>query len=144
MEPARLKIETTILDRFMPGRYRFVKLQSPSEAHLLAALRTSAGNSYQVMILLKDDYPACVPRAYLMGPERLKTHRGKLLASLETSHDMHLLDPRNGMPRLCHYKPENWHPNVTLYKVALKCLIWLEAYENHMLTGKPITHYVGD
>ena len=44
--------------------------------------------------------------------------------------------------QLCHYSDAVWHSNVTLYKVALKCLVWLNAYDGHLRTGEPLDYFL--
>jgi len=142
MDPTRYRIEKTILEHNFPRRFAFVDEQNPASFSLRLGLRCASGHAYQVRIRIPPDFPNSIPRAYVMTPADLRDHRGQGLAGQSPSHPMHLLSPEDGRVQLCHYRPENWHPNVTLYKVALKCLIWLEAYENHLLSGQPVDHFV--
>ncbi|MBN2068489.1 MAG: hypothetical protein JW739_02525 [Opitutales bacterium] len=141
MDKQRYNIEYAILQRNFPGRFLFKK--KGQELSLDMGMKTSAGKVYRIEIRIPRDYPASVPIVLLNYPDTLRTYRGELLADISPSHAMHTLAPQAGVLQLCHYKLENWHPNVTLYKVALKCLIWLEAYENHLTTGRPLTEYLG-
>lgn len=142
MNPARFRIEQTILERHFPRRFAFEKMDAPADFALRLGLRCSSGRAYQLRLRIPPDYPASMPRAYVMTPEDLRDHGGRRLVQHSPSHDMHLLSPEGNQIQLCHYRLENWHANVTLYRVALKCLVWLEAYENHLLTGRPLTHYL--
>ena len=58
------------------------------------------------------------------------------------SASMHTLSSENGWTRICHYGCNSWTPNVSLYKVYIKCRLWLEMYETHLRTGKPIDYYL--
>lgn len=143
MDNTRYKIERTVLDRNFPGRFTFINGTSARQGYLDLNLRTSAARDYRLKIMIPRDYPSSVPEVYLVRPEILRTSRGTNLADISPSHPMHTLKPMGNYNQLCHYKAENWHANVTLYKVALKCLIWLEAYEQHLRTGKPLIHFLG-
>ncbi|MBM3879458.1 MAG: hypothetical protein FJ387_07015 [Verrucomicrobia bacterium] len=142
MDSTRYRIEKTILEQNFSRRSAFVDRYNPETFSLRVGLKCSSGQAYQLRIRIPPDYPNSIPRAYVMTPADLRDRAGQSLAQRSPSHDMHLLSPDGNQIQLCHYKPANWHPNVTLYKVALKCLVWLEAYENHMLTGKPIDHFL--
>lgn len=137
----RLKFERLALDFGFPRRYVFHNLGSSSE-WLEVGLRTNAGNTYRLRVLL-DDFPIKCPKVFVFQPNNLKDYNGKLLKDYGASATMHLLSPDSqGNIRLCHYSPLNWHPNVTLYKVVLKCLIWLNCYDGHLSNGDPIDYYL--
>jgi hypothetical protein len=56
---------------------------------------------------------------------------------------MHTLAPSgNGMVQICHWRDARWHSNILLFKVFLKGLIWIEAYEQHLATGRPLADFV--
>ena len=143
MEPVRLRIEAQILERHFPGRHAFRDALGPGGGFLDLDLRSSAGRLYRVRMDLQPDYPAAVPRVFLRDPRDLVTREGWSLVEQSPSHRMHTLQPVDGCLQLCHYRRENWHSNVTLYKVALKCLLWIEAFENHLKTGRPLVDYLG-
>lgn len=143
MNAARLNIEKAILSQHFARRFRFQALDDPLRARLELSLRSSAGKTYLLEILLGRAFPESVPKVFLVYPEKLFTFRGENLALLSPSHPMHTLSPEQGRVQICHYKAANWHENVTLYKVALKCFIWLEAYESHLQSGRPLTDYLG-
>lgn len=143
MDAARIRIEEAVLAEHFPRRYVFHPPTHGRSGYLEVTLKSSRGRHYRLKVMLAADYPARVPEVYLVYPETLPDHRKRNLASLSPSHKMHLLKPMGNFVQLCHYKPENWHPNVTLYKVALKCLLWIEAYEDHLRSGQPIVDYLG-
>lgn len=137
----RLKIEKQALDFGFPSRYVFHNLGSSSE-WLEVGLKTNAGSTYRLKIVL-NDFPNSVPDVYVFYPPHLEDFNDKLLSDYGASVEMHLLSPdSSGNIRLCHYSPLNWHPNVTLYKVVLKCLIWLNCYDGHLSNGDPIDYYL--
>ena len=48
------------------------------------------------------------------------------------------LASEHGWTRICHYGSESWTPGVSLYKIYIKCALWLNIYEVHLKTGKPM------
>lgn len=69
----------------------------------------------------------------------LYTKGGKPLN--KPQHGMHCLGTKHGGTLICHYG-SSWSPNVTLFKVFLKCRMWLEAYEEHLETGMKLDYYL--
>lgn len=137
----RLNIEKQALDFGFPKRYIFQELNSRN-AYVDVGLRTNAGRTYRLKMVL-GDFPYTKPKVYVTYPSILRTYNGTLLSSIGTSASMHLLTPDNlGNIQLCHYSDSAWHSNVSLYKVALKCLVWLNAYDGHLRTGKPLDYFL--
>ena len=59
-----------------------------------------------------------------------------------TSACMHTLSSEHGWTRICHYGYNDWTPAVSLFKVYVRCHLWLEMYEAHLQTGNPIDYYL--
>jgi hypothetical protein len=142
VDEARLKIERTVLESSFKGTFQ-LEQDASGAARLEIDVTVPGGGSYRLLLTAAPDYPSSLPEVYLIHPLILRDFHGRELLSLSPSHEMHLLKPGGRFIRLCHYKPENWHPNVTMYKVVLKCMLWLVAYENHLQSGRPITDYLG-
>jgi hypothetical protein len=80
---------------------------------------------------------------YLTYPLPLYTAAGYLVSALGTSHDMHTLAPSSsGQVQICHWRDDRWHSGILLHKVFLKGLLWIEAYEQHLATGRPLAEFV--
>ena len=138
---ARLAKEREILQQYLPA----AKIQFPNDAAracVLAVLNTQRHNRYVLWIPL-GAFPNEPPKMYVVEPAPLRDHRGKKLSKLGISSSMHLLTPdAHGHPQICHYRDDAWTPNVTLFKVVLKGLLWLEAYDLHKAKGKAIDQYL--
>lgn len=141
MQAQRLHFETTILERYFPRRYKFENLHS-SDGYLDVGMKTQSGKVYRLNIKLNPDYPNSLPKVYVVHPLPLRNHSGSIIEG--ASHDMHTLSNDGEKIQLCHFKSENWNPNQSLYKIILKARIWLEAYEGHLRTGKPIDFYLNN
>ena len=131
-------MERAVLARKLPpNTYHFCNMQTDCP-FLAVAARTNNGNIYTVRIELMS-FPDQVPAA---GVTRLLNDR--MGNPLDTCNGlMHVLNcDWQGGTRICHYGPRSWTPNVSLYKVFIKCRLWLELYELHLQTGKPIDHFV--
>jgi hypothetical protein len=90
-----------------------------------------------------EDFPDHAPSLFVVEPV-LFDHSHRRLSEYGTSATMHVLSPdAAGNVQICHYDDDHWTPDVTLAKVVLKSIIWLEAYEAHRRTGMSIDHYLG-
>ena len=138
MDYLRHKFESAILEKYFPKRYKFQNLNTPEE-FLDVGLKVQSGNVYRICIKLKPDYPNSLPKAFVVYPQPLTDYNGNLLNG--GSHGMHTGNTDNNRVQICHFKKDNWHPNQSLYKVIMKCRIWLEAYEAHLQTGKEIDFF---
>ena len=62
----------------------------------------------------------------------------------DTSAEFHTLSGIDGHTHICHFKASLWTDNNTLYQVVMKGLIWLEAYEAHLRTGKSMDVFLAE
>jgi len=138
MTPQRLQQESAILEHYFPNRCRFKNLNSVNE-FLDVDMQTQSGNVYRLNIKIQPDYPSSIPGLYIVAPLPLKKYDGSIIE--DCSHEMHTLSVDCEMIQISH-STEHWNPNQTLYKIVMKARIWLEAYEGHLRTGKPINDYL--
>jgi hypothetical protein len=104
---------------------------------------SNSGRGYYLHIPIPGGFPTQRPAMYLTDPCPLPMANGAALHTLGVSHSMHVLSPfSNGWVQICHWRDNRWHPGIHLYKVLLKGLIWIEAYEQHLLTGRPLADFV--
>lgn len=139
MTQTRYLQEKQILDYYMQGKnYEFGNLNS-SVPYLRIAARTQLGNSYVLRFTLQD-YPNVKPNVYVEC--MLLDRRGNPMNSASRSN--HTLQPLNGRwTQICHYHPDAWQPKLTLWLVYVRCLVWLNMYEQSKRTGHDIDHYLG-
>ena len=137
MDDARYQAELCLLARKLPSNaFRFF-YTGYDEPYLRIGAKTNSGNVYTLHMNLTD-FPASQPRVFVT--RMLKTHSGDDMDSASSS--MHTLTSENGWTRICHYGVSSWTPNVSLYNVYVKCRLWLEMYETHLRTGKPLDYYL--
>jgi ubiquitin-protein ligase len=139
MTPQRLQQEISILEKYFPKKYKFENLYLTNEL-LDVGIKTQSGKVYRLNVKLKTDYPNSMPSVFVVFPLPLLKNDGSVISG--ASHDMHTLSNNGSNVQICHFKPTNWNPNQSLYKVILKARIWLEAYEGHLATGNPIDNYL--
>jgi len=110
---------------------------------VLGTTYTNAGNSYDLWIPIPLGYPDVRPPLYVVRPNPVQMANGRTVNELGLTHDMHTLEPGpKGMVQICHWRSARWHAGITVEKVLLKGLIWLEAYEQHLATGKSLNTFV--
>lgn len=136
---ARLAGELPILKQYFPS-FRW-KLDGTTVT-VEGTVKTNSGKEYKLRIELPNDYPSSVPAMYVIEPKPLRGMRGWDLAELGANPLMHTLSPKNGAVAICHYHPDFWDPQQTIYKVVVKGRIWLEALEAHVRTELPMDTYL--
>lgn len=143
----RLALERQLLKQHMPG----FDLLDPSGATYASGKFTSnSGRIYSVRVNLPERYPDACPKVYITDPMPLWGYRGffgalrqKTIASYGVSHDMHTLGVHDrGWVQVCHFRSERWSASSTLVQVLVKVRLWLEAYEAHCRTGRPIDDFL--
>ena len=105
---------------------------------------SAAGYRYGLYMSIPPGFPDERPMMYITDPLPLLMRDGSKLSALGVSHYMHTLTPSpNGMVQICHWRDNRWHSGILLYKVFLKGLLWIEAYEQHVATGRNLSEFVG-
>jgi len=139
----RLWVENQILigegfDQFQV--YRDVTSDSYSASGYATA---SSSCQYYLFIPIPKGYPYERPPLYVTDPNPLLMYDGRSVSSVGVSHYMHTLAPHAaGWPQICHWRDARWHSQIVLQKVFLKGLLWIEAYEQHLATGRGIADFV--
>ena len=137
MDNARYGLELQVLQQKLPPNlYRFCDMDKPAP-YLLAGARTNRGNVYTLRIELAE-FPQEIPKVFVT--RMLQDRAGRPLSGASAS--MHTLPAEGGRTRLCHFGYDSWTPLVSLYKIYVKCRLWLEMYELHLQTGRPIDYYL--
>ena len=104
---------------------------------------SSSGKVYTLAIPIPTGVPQQRPPMYLTYPDPVYLWNGNRVSSLGTNHDMHTLAPStSGQVQICHWRDDRWHSAIMLHKVFLKGLLWIEAYEQHLATGRPLAEFV--
>ncbi len=130
-------MEQAVLANYLPrNMFRFRDMDT-DDAYLQAGVVTNDGTCYVLHFRLAG-FPNQKPKVYV--EEMLRTRTGALMDQPSASN--HTLTPWNGWTQLCHYNDDCWRPDVSLWKVYLKCRLWLEMYRNHLRTGKTMEYYL--
>jgi hypothetical protein len=142
LQHQRCRAELDLLNQYFPGLTR-----SPNRngtpfypAYVDIPMTTRARNRYIVRLVIPAAYPDRMPTMLVVNPRPLLDYHGRPL--LRTNASMHVLGSSDGCTCLCHYNSELWDSNLALQMVALKGGLWLEAYEGHRRTGRPIDHWL--
>lgn len=91
-------------------------------------------------------YPDEMPQLYVTSPNKLYTYNGYETINAEgISHKFHTLpNGPKGCVQICHFKPETWDASQTCIGVFLKGMLWVQAYEIHLVTGKSIADIIDE
>ena len=136
-DQARYEAEFRLLKRKLPDDiWRFCDLNG-SRPYLAMAVKTRFDSLYTIQIEL-ERFPNAVPKVFVT--KMLKDRAGNNLERGLSA--MHTLPSEHGWTRICHYGPESWTPMVSLYLIYIKAALWLNAYELHLRSGKPMEYYL--
>lgn len=134
--PERIKAEIDLLKSKNVPENTYHFYLDGSNPYVVFAARTKK-NVYTLQVELKR-FPNEVPKVFVK--KMLRDCDGNRLDSCDGS--MHVLDSEHGWTRICHYGEGSWTPMVSLYKILVKCSLWLNMYELHLETGNDIDYYL--
>lgn len=104
---------------------------------------SNSGKQYRFYLSIPTNFPDGRPELYITDPNPLRASDGTRISALGVSHAMHTLAPSSsGWVQVCHWRADRWHSGILLYRVFLKGLLWFEAYEQHLATGRPLSEFV--
>ena len=132
----RFEAEVALLQRKLPPTVWHFDFNK-ERPFLAMAVKTKTGNLYTIQIEL-ERFPQSVPKVFVT--RMLRDHNGEPMD--KALHSLHTLASEHGWTRICHYGSESWTPGVSLYKIYIKCALWLNIYEAHLKTGKPMEYYL--
>lgn len=119
--------------------------QSASDSYFGSGIATSSsGRRYSLYSPIPSGFPTQRPPLYVTEPDPLLMADGTPISRLGVSHAMHTLTPfaGSGWVQICHWRDSRWHSGIVLQKVFLKAHIWIEAYEQHLATGRDLADFV--
>ncbi|GHJ47575.1 hypothetical protein Cs7R123_49170 [Catellatospora sp. TT07R-123] len=135
----RLSWEINIVGNYFPTM-RWYNAPDPARAYVEGVLRTNSGRDYSLRVYVPPTFPSTCPDMVVASPAPLRDRKGRKMD--EASASMHTLGTRDGCTKICHYRPNLWVPQNTVYLVLLKGRIWLEAYESHLRSGRDLDAYL--
>jgi hypothetical protein len=139
----RLALEHQMLQSQGMGQFSVFHDSRDDSYYLSGTAQTNAGRSYDLFASIPQGFPDHRPALYVTNPNPLRMAAGRALSDLGISHSMHTLSPAaSGAVQICHWRDAQWHAAITLHRVMLKALLWLEAYEQHLATGRSIDAFV--
>lgn len=137
MDTVRYNAELAVLGARLPETaFRFLGIGT-DKPYLRIGARTNSGNVYTLHVDLSA-FPESVPKVFVT--RMLKDINGDDMSGVSAA--MHTLQGENGWTRICHYGYSSWTPGVSIYKIYVKCRLWLEMYEAHLRSGHPIDYYL--
>ncbi len=136
----RLAFERKLLEADMP-QYQFYNHVGDTYVEGTPTLTSGAGR-FRLRAELPSSYPLERPRLYVWAPRVLRK-RGKprTVNALGRSHAFHTQDNHvSGVVQICY--ADTWDPSMCLITVFLRGMLWLEAYEAHLRTGRDLAEFL--
>jgi hypothetical protein len=138
----RLAIEHQILQREGFAQFGVYHDASKDSYYGIGVATSSSGRKYKLYSPIPPGFPTQRPPLYLIEPLPLLMADGTPVWKQGVSHSMHTLTPLSDWVQICHWRDARWHSGIVLQKVFLKGLIWIEAYEQHLATGRSLADFV--
>lgn len=139
----RLALEHQLLQIKDFSQFSVYQHQATDEYTASGTASSNAGRQYYLYIPIPTGFPYQRPPMYVTDPCPLRMANGVSIHTLGVSHQMHTLTPSAaGWAQICHWRDNRWHSGIFLHEVFLKGLIWIEAYEQHLATGRPLADFV--
>ena len=139
VQQKRLGMEKGLLEQYFPGKVIWTNPTSAGNTKVEVKMTTSNNKHYTLRVYIPKDYPNACPEMVVSGCAALRKRNG---STFGPSVSDHTLGQKDGFTKLCHFRPDLWTNENTLYQVFMKGLIWLEAYEGHLRTGKSLSTYL--
>ena len=136
----RLVVEKELLEEYFPGRTSWFDHTDASNTKVEIALNTNDQTEYILRIYLTEDFPSSCPMMSVVSP-RLRLRNGNRFPEASTAFHT-LLQVVDGYPTICHFHPESWTQENTLYQVFMKGRLWLEAYCLYHKTGEVMDKFL--
>lgn len=135
----RLAAERQVLKHTFSG-FEFVN--PTGEMTVEGHHKSSQSTTYFIVVSIPPGYPDECPSTYIAWPSPLRG-LDKPLEEYGSTHDMHVWETdRPGWTKICTYNPTRWRSSDTLERVLHKAMLWIEAYEAHIDTGRPIAAFL--
>ena len=101
---------------------------------------STGGNLYQLKLVLPHYYPDEMPGLFLTFPQILmKYGYAGFINDEGISHSFHTLsNGPDGSIQICHSNEESWDASRTAVGAFTKGILWVEAYDVHLLNGRDI------
>ena len=128
----RLAAEKSVLDHYFPDCVKWIDPTGDTKVEV--TLNTNNDNKYTVRIYI-GNFPNAIPDMVVVSSPKPMPDWG-------VSDDNHTLGTRDGYLIICHYHQSQWTDRSSLFEVVMKGRVWLEAYEGHNRTGKPMNYFL--
>lgn len=147
MDNARFKVEKNTLTQKLPeGTFNFNDMDT-DDPYLEVIVTTVTDNQYLLRVEL-DGFPESKPNVYIQNmcpygasswmEADLENYEGETLKEVSASNHTLSPHPIYDWIQICHYNPNAWKPDISLWFVYLKCSFWLNAYEYSVYKRIPL------
>lgn len=133
---SRLQFEKSIMQNEMP---QFLLYQTGNANYFYGCQTTTTlGLLYTLKLTIPTWYPDEMPSLFVVSPLTLPKYGGLGTINNEgISHAFHTQENGpGGCVQICHFQHDYWDASQTCVGVFVKGILWLEAYETHLRTGK--------
>ena len=137
-QKCRIKREKEILAKYFPGRVQWSCNYGQTKVQI--RMTSNSNKNYTLSITLSEDFPHACPVLLVESPSRLLTRENLPLPT--NSRAFHTMENASGFVSICHFVPQFWTNENTLYQVFMKGRLWIEAYEGYLSTGRYMEYFL--
>lgn len=136
----RLGYEKGILTDYFGSKVSWINPTRRGDTRVEVRVTCTNDKKYTLRVYLPSDFPNACPSMVVIPPSSkwfsyyLRKKNGDKMNGMSASY--HTLEGIDGFTCICHFDKCLWRDNNTIYQVVMKGMIWLEAYEAHLRTGK--------
>ena len=155
----RLAFEKDLLEKYFRNKVTWIDpKRQQGQTKVEVQVTCSNGKQYTLRVYIPSDYPESCPDMVVITSSKLRGHDGSYLEDAPNYN--YIGRTRDGYTGILHHASREdrfrslitqyseitdlyvWESDNTLYRVFVKGLVWLEAYEAHIRTGQPLWHDV--
>jgi ubiquitin-protein ligase len=101
---------------------------------------------YQLELAIPEHYPDEMPSLFVTSPIILPKYQNQGTVNNEqNSHNYHTgKNGPGGCVQICHSSSNNWDAAQTCWGVFNKGIMWLAAYDLHLINGKTVNENINE
>ena len=115
--------------------------ENDEQAYFAGWINSNSGRRYQLRLELNPQVPEIHPELFVWHPKILPSVPSGTINE-SPGHTTHTLSSNHdGRVQICYASSSDWDASVSLTLPLLRGVLWIEGYESHLRTGRPICEF---
>lgn len=134
-----LMLKCKHVEKYFPD-WEFV-WENDEKAHFSGWVMGNGPNWYQLRLELNPQLPEVCPELFVWEPIILPNASSGTINEL-LGHSTHTRpNGPDGRVQICFIAPNDWDASISFLLPLLRGALWINAYEAHLATGRPISDF---